>query len=276
MSQLYARIFLQILDSSLADDWQTRHVFEDLLKLSSSEGVVDMTHAAISRRTNVPLDIVERAISSLEAPDLISRDPQEGGRRIVRLDAHRTWGWRIVNFDRYESIRKQQDVREAERVKKAASRARSSPCTPSEEDPTTATATATEGPRHVATCPGHVRDNQNRNGASTDQEWVNALKTRKAYEGIDVEREMDKCLVWCEAKGATFNKRRLINWLNRIDKPLLTAKGHKLSADEILGLKTQIRSLRGYNTSDPKERAGYESQAVALIAKLAASGEVYP
>lgn len=164
MGQLYARIFLQILDSSLADDWQTRHVFEDLLKLASSEGVVDMTHTAISRRTNVPLDIVERAISSLESPDPISRDPQEGGRRIVRLDAHRTWGWRIVNFDRYEAIRKQQDVREAERVKKAASRARStSPCIPSEKektDPTTTTDTTTdtEGPRQVATCPGHVRD----------------------------------------------------------------------------------------------------------------------
>ena len=30
MSQLYARIFTQILDSSLAEDWRARHVFEDL------------------------------------------------------------------------------------------------------------------------------------------------------------------------------------------------------------------------------------------------------
>lgn len=210
MAQLYARIFLQILDSSLADDWQTRHVFEDLLKLASSEGVVDMTHTAISRRTNVPLDIVERAISSLEAPDPISRDPQEGGRRIVRLDAHRTWGWRIVNFDRYEAIRKQQDVREAERIKKAASRARSSPCTPSEEETTTDTNTdtSTGGTRQVETCPGHVPDKLPQHVIPPDIAHVRLFMTFLGHP----EHFGDEFWNFYESKGWLVGKARMKNW----------------------------------------------------------------
>lgn len=135
--KLYARVFIKILDSSLAEDWQARHVFEDFLKLASMDGIVDMTHSAIARRTNIPLEIVRAAIEKLEAPDPMSRGADEDGRRLARLDAHRDWGWRIVNFDKYEAIRQQQDVREAERVKKATSRANAraaaeiSPCTPS-------------------------------------------------------------------------------------------------------------------------------------------------
>lgn len=112
MPQLYARIFLQILDSSLAEDYQTRHVFEDLLKLCNQDGVVDMTREAISRRTNIPLEIVNRAIEKLEGPDPHSRDPEDSGRRLVRLDDHRDWGWRIVNHQKYESIRVNNDMRE--------------------------------------------------------------------------------------------------------------------------------------------------------------------
>jgi hypothetical protein len=111
MSKLYARIFAKILESSIADDWQVRMVFQDFLLLAE-DGTVDMTHRAIARRTNVPLEIVERAISVLEEPDPRSRDRENDGRRIVRLDPHRDWGWQITNFEKYESVRCQNETRE--------------------------------------------------------------------------------------------------------------------------------------------------------------------
>lgn len=124
MSQLYSRVFLKILESSIAEDWQVRLVFEDLLKLASQDGVVDMTKTAISRRTNVPLAIVERGIAALESPDPDSRDPEHQGRRIVRLDGHRDWGWYIVNWDKYDAIRCAAEAREKERVRKRNARER--------------------------------------------------------------------------------------------------------------------------------------------------------
>lgn len=87
-----------------------RHVFEDMLKVCDMSGVVDMTRMAMSRRFNVPFDELNRCISKLEAPDPHSRDETFEGRRLERLDEHRDWGWRILNWAKYEAIRTRADV----------------------------------------------------------------------------------------------------------------------------------------------------------------------
>jgi hypothetical protein len=104
MWKMFAKIFTQIFDSSIAEDWQTRLVFEDFLKLADINGVVDMTPEAIARRTNVPLEIIKRGIENLEKPDARSRNPEHRGVRILRLDDHRDWGWHIVNYAHYRGI----------------------------------------------------------------------------------------------------------------------------------------------------------------------------
>jgi len=109
---MFAKIFTQILDSSLAEDYQTRHVFEDLLKLCDINGVVDITPEAIHRRTNVPLELIKRGIAELEKPDARSRNPENAGARIVRLDDHRDWGWLIVNYAHYRAIASEEQRRE--------------------------------------------------------------------------------------------------------------------------------------------------------------------
>lgn len=110
MSQFYARVFVQILDSSIAEDFMVRHVFEDMMKICDMRGLVDMTRPAMARRFNVPLEELIRCIDKLEAPDPASRDEDFEGRRIERLDKHRDWGWRILNFPKYEAIRTRADV----------------------------------------------------------------------------------------------------------------------------------------------------------------------
>jgi len=114
---MFAKVFTQILDSSLAEDWQTRHVFEDLLKLCDATGVVDMTHEAIARRTNTPLEIVNRGITELEKADTRSRNPDHEGRRIIRLDEHRNWGWLIVNYEHYRNIASDEQRKEKTRLR---------------------------------------------------------------------------------------------------------------------------------------------------------------
>ena len=102
---VFAKIFAQIFDSSIAGDYMVRHIFMDLLVLADRDGVVDMTPDAISRRTNVPEEMVIHAIAELMKPDHKSRSPLENGCRLVKLDSHRDWGWQIVNFDHYRAIR---------------------------------------------------------------------------------------------------------------------------------------------------------------------------
>lgn len=109
---MFAKVFTQILDSSLAEDYQTRHVFEDMLKLCDINGVVDMTAEAIARRTNAPLEMVKHGIAELEKPDDRSRNPENAGARIVLLDDHRNWGWLIVNYAHYRAIASEEQRRE--------------------------------------------------------------------------------------------------------------------------------------------------------------------
>ena len=101
---MFAKLFNQIFDSTIAEDHVVRHVFMDLLVLADRDGVVDMTPEAIGRRTNVPFELVSRALVKLAEPDTRSRSDLEAGARIVLIDSHRDWGWQIVNYQHYRSV----------------------------------------------------------------------------------------------------------------------------------------------------------------------------
>lgn len=105
---MFAKVFEQIYDSTVARDYTVRHLFMDLLVLADPTGVVDMTPDAIARRTNIPQDIVERCLSELCQPDVKSRSPLEEGKRIIPIDSRRDWGWKIVNYAHYRKIRDQE------------------------------------------------------------------------------------------------------------------------------------------------------------------------
>jgi ribosomal protein L44E len=109
---MFAKIFSQIFDSSIAENHTHRHVFMDLLVLADSDGVVDMTVEAIARRTNVPLASVQEAITALSTPDPASRTPDEQGRRLLPINESRAWGWQIVNYHHYRAIRDEEKRRE--------------------------------------------------------------------------------------------------------------------------------------------------------------------
>ena len=55
---------------------------------------------------------------------------------------------------------------------------------------------------------------------ATDVEWLESLKRNPAYDGIDVGLQFGRCAQWCEANKKQNTRRRFVNWLNRIDKPL--------------------------------------------------------
>ena len=105
---MFAKVFERIYDSSIAEDYNCRRMFMDLLVLADQTGAVDMTVEAIARRTNVPLEQVRRYVNELCQPDVNSRSQLEEGKRLVPLDSARDWGWQIVNYGHYRSIRDQE------------------------------------------------------------------------------------------------------------------------------------------------------------------------
>ena len=127
---VYAKIFRQIFDSSIAEKPELRFTFMDLLVLADSDGVVDMTREAIARITNRPLEIIRSTIIELEGPDPMSRTPDSNGARIKRLDDHRDWGWVILNFDKFRQCAtdEQRRVNTRERVRKHRESSRNGTC----------------------------------------------------------------------------------------------------------------------------------------------------
>jgi len=109
---MYGKLFVSIYDGTLAEDWRALVTFQQMIILCDQDGILDMTPAAIQKRTGIPIEHIKAGIEILEAEDPYSRTPKENGRRIVRLSDTRRWGWRIVNHKHYRDLRTADDRRE--------------------------------------------------------------------------------------------------------------------------------------------------------------------
>lgn len=57
-----------------------------------------------------------------------------------------------------------------------------------------------------------------------DEDWLKELQAKPAYQSLDVAHCYSKMLAWCEVKSKQPTRLRLINWLNREDRPLQAAQ----------------------------------------------------
>ena len=60
---MYTKVFRQIYDGTLADNWQALVTFQQLLILADENGMVDMTLAAIHRTTGIPVEILQQGFA---------------------------------------------------------------------------------------------------------------------------------------------------------------------------------------------------------------------
>jgi hypothetical protein len=114
---MYGKVFDSIYDGTLYGHWEAIVTMQQLIVLATPDGVVDMTPQAIAARTSIPFEIIEKGLKILADPDPYTRTPGDEGRRIVLLDEHRPWGWRLVNHGKYMRLRDIKQKREADRVR---------------------------------------------------------------------------------------------------------------------------------------------------------------
>lgn len=59
----------------------------------------------------------------------------------------------------------------------------------------------------------------------SDQNFILSLKKNPAYKGIDIDHEFSKMDAWLSTRpGRKKTRRFIVNWLNKIDKPVNTGK----------------------------------------------------
>jgi len=121
---MYGKIFREMYNGTLVQNWQALITFQQLIVLSDADGVIDYTTEAIASRTGIPIEIIQQGIRALESEDPYSRSPDENGRRIVLLDEHRPWGWVIVNHKKYRDMPDADRVRKQNRLRQQRKRLR--------------------------------------------------------------------------------------------------------------------------------------------------------
>lgn len=202
----FTKLFNTILTSSV---WQepdpVRIVWITLLALANKDGEISAALPGLAHVARVSQSDTETAIAKLSGPDEHSRTKDNGGRRIEQIDG----GWRILNYAKYRGILCEQDRREykARWIKEK---------------------------RRMSTNVDNVdigrgRSIEQRAEASTSSkedvgnvDFVSLLSADSTYAGIDVPREFGKMQNWCKVNNKQPTKRRFINWLNRVDRPIAT------------------------------------------------------
>lgn len=59
----------------------------------------------------------------------------------------------------------------------------------------------------------------------SDEDFINKLKTLPCYSGINIDHELSKMDAWLltpKGKGRQKTRKFIVNWLNKIDKPVTT------------------------------------------------------
>jgi len=171
---MYGKIFQSMYDGTISVNWKGLVTFQQMIVLCDSEGVIDITPPALSNRTRIPLEIIEEGIKYLSSPDPYSRSQDEEGRRIILIDEHRPWGWRIVNHQYYRDLASIEDRREKAKLRKQKQREKEG-----QKEDVTPCHTSSRMSRHTNTDTDTLKE-----AASGDDPkkfiWEEALK----FEGI--------------------------------------------------------------------------------------------
>lgn len=100
----FAKVYKAMWSGTLGEHWQAWTTFVWMLANCERGGIVRATPESIASFSRLPLEVVREGIRILEAPDPLSRTPDEEGRRILLLNPACSWGWRIVNLAQYREM----------------------------------------------------------------------------------------------------------------------------------------------------------------------------
>jgi hypothetical protein len=124
---MYGKIFASLYQGTLRGRAHEILVFTNMIACADQTGVVDKHPRAIAEEIGLDIETTRRAIESLEAPDPESRSAEHGGARICKAFDNRAWGWQIVNYVKYRSIRSEEDRREQNRLAQERYRTKNKP-----------------------------------------------------------------------------------------------------------------------------------------------------
>lgn len=213
----YTKLFSSIVASTIwREKKETKIVWITMLAMANAQGRVDASVPGLADMARVSVEECAEAVEVLSSPDTWSRSKEFQGRRIEPVDG----GWIVLNYAKYRENRDAEIRRVQNRQAQARYRERKrvshSKPNVSQDKPPSAQAEA------YAEAEAKASKTVGRNGKAVlpDAEWLVSLASDPAFQGIAVEIEIAKCRRWCETNNKNPSRRRIVNWLNRADRPV--------------------------------------------------------
>ena len=195
MSVTFTKLFSSITESTIwCEPDATRIVWITMLAMADSRGRVWASIPGLANRARVTVEQAEAALTTFSQPDRYSRTPDHDGRRVEQIDG----GWRLLNHEKYRSIRDEESIKESKRKYINARRAEERASKPVEVE--VLQSNSVERGRHNADADADA-------DADTD---TNTKKTapRKRSAPTSVEKPADVCeQVWQDWKTLRKDKR---------------------------------------------------------------------
>ena len=251
---MYGKLFASLYQGTLRGCADEILVFTNLIAHADPTGLVDKHWRAISEECGIDVDRVKAAIARLEAPDPESRSPEENGRRLMPIDEHRAWGWRIVNHAKYRAIRDEEDRRRQNREAQERWRNRhkqSKPRKPKSAESESESESDAEASRHDNSTSKRVRSAEQR-GMRLSDDWKPSTEDRAFASDLGLNPDQEAAAFrdyWTALPGA---RGRKLDWsktfrnrcreLGKRIKP----NGHGLFAERPLPEDPWPQRLKGY------------------------------
>jgi len=117
---MYNKLFTKILDSSIwLEPAATRLVWLTFIAAMDENGFVQFASVAnLAHRARVSIEEAQSAVDCLEAEDVNSSDPENGGKRAERVPG----GWMVLNAGKYRDMVTRAIIQEQTRLRVAKHR----------------------------------------------------------------------------------------------------------------------------------------------------------
>jgi hypothetical protein len=117
---MYGKVFASMFEGSMLGAGPDVFAVWTFALTKTVKGSVELNPPLVAAMIGMPVDRVLTAITFLEQPDPFSRNPDEGGRRLIRDGQFQ---YRVVSHSKYSKIRNEDERKEYNREAKARERA---------------------------------------------------------------------------------------------------------------------------------------------------------
>ena len=117
---MYGKVFASMFDGSMLGKGPEVFAVWTFALTRTVKGSVELNPVLVATMIGMPVERVLLAIEFLEQPDPYSRNPDEGGRRLIRDGQFQ---YRVVSHAKYSKIRNEDERKEYNREAKARERA---------------------------------------------------------------------------------------------------------------------------------------------------------